>query len=160
MTTFIANWPTTPSVCRVLADGREQVGGVIIPPFRVLEKHALSIVRGEMLADRLGGWDAVWEPEEEPLHVAVADNPGMLHLEQDYSKSMSYRDRHGALRQPDNMGFMQWSITWRIAADADSFGASSWFMTPSQALARMIALCEDHEREVRAGMVEHCGGLA
>lgn len=161
MTTFIATWSASPGWERVHEDGREEFGvGIFLPPYKVLEKHALAIVNGGLLADRIGGQYAIWEPEDEPLWKAIDNDPGMLKLEQSYTKHMAHKDRFGEIVQRDNMAFMQWSIMWRVAADGDSFGSSAWYMTPSLALAQMIALCEEREREIRSESLMHTGGLA
>jgi hypothetical protein len=157
---FLCTWGFDhPSFMRIHDDGREQYGGTILPPLMVLQKHASKIVQGHMLADRIGGWGAIWEPEDEPLFKAISRDRGMLKITTSHPllHTFGHDDKSATV---DNLDVVQWSVEWRIAADGDSYGYTGTHMSPSLALARMIAMCEEHEQEVRAEMLELTGGLA
>jgi hypothetical protein len=126
-------------------DGREQVGAVILPPLKKLEQRALAIVRGTLIADRIGGWHEVYE-DSESLFQAIKDAPGYLRLEPS-------TPAHG-------MAYLQWSIAWQMSGDPDRHRHTFFYMSPGLALAKLICIEEERERELRAEMIEFTGGLA
>ncbi len=140
---FLAAWGSTSEWTHIRPDGKEIVCGTVeLPPLMVLSKHAERLVRGSLLVTRLGSHSADWNGQ--PLYQAIADDPG-------------YLDLHASL---GGSRCLEWSISFRISAEPEAVGYSGTYMSPSTALAWMIAVVEEHEREVRAGMIEHTGGLA
>lgn len=132
---FIATWPSHGSWCQIHDDGREEIDGIFLPPLRILTQHAERLVVGRLLVYRIGGWDKIWEPAQVPLWRAVCDDKGWLKID-GKKNTTSHR--------------IEWSVNFRISADSESHGWCSSRMSPSMALAWMIASVEEHEHEVRA----------
>lgn len=160
MTDFIATWSSHNNWRQIHDDGREQVDDVILPPLKVLEKHALEIVKGYLIADRIGGWEKIWEPEDEPFYKVIDRDPGMLKITTSFPKRHSIYNDGRPAKLVDDLRYVQWHASWRIAGDADSYGFTSGHSSPSLALAQMIALCEEDERRIRSEMLELTGGLS
>lgn len=140
---FLAEWPADAQISQIHANGRETVNGIFLPPLRVLVRHAQRLVNGSLIATRIGGFGALYL--DQPLWQAVANDHGWL-------------DVRGELKKES--GEVEWSVNFRISADPDNKGWCANRMSPSIALAWMIASVEEHEHEVRAGMVKQTGGLA
>lgn len=141
---FLATWSSHSQWSQVHDDGRETVDfNIELPPLRVLSKHAQRLVGGALLIRRVGGLDKDWDGQ--PLWRALWEDRGLLELKAKLGQT----------------GHLEWSIVFRIAGgEPGANGFSGTYMSPSMALAWMIAVVEEHEHEVRSGMIEHTGGHA
>jgi hypothetical protein len=134
---FMATWESEFSIDRREADGSCWSGGVKLPPLADLERRAQAIADGVLLRERLG-------PERyQEFRDRVAEDPG-------------YVEVTGVGQHPG----MRWSIRFQPGGEYDGRGFHTGKLSAAHALAWMIAACEEHEREVRAELLEHVGGLA